>query len=437
MAKRIKQPRQPNRRHISRMEKEHRQRQWLYVGTGVVFALVIGLLAWALVDNYVLKPARPVAVVAGQEIRTDAYQKMLQYRRYDAQMYLQMLQEQRQQYASAEGQEWLVDYIDQQIQQVQQSYASLPQTVLEDMIQDVIIRQEAAARGITVTEEEVQALLEQQFGYDRTAAAAAEVVATLEAQGTASPTTEPTAAPSLNPSITATASAAITDTAALTTTAQTATPELTATVGITQTATPYPTEVPMTEAEFTERSTLFFETVEKEVGFTEADFRRLLESSLYRDKVEAALKAEMPTVAEQVHARHILVATEEEARQVLDRLAAGEAFDALAQELSIDTASAANGGDLGWFSRGQMVAEFEEAAFSLAPGTVSDPVATTYGYHIIEVLEHEQDRPLEGSALTAFQDALLQAWYSERTQGEDVVRYWTPDLVPEDPFVSG
>lgn len=420
MAKRVQQPRQPNRRHISRLEQERRQRRYLIIGAVVTFALVLALLAWGLVDNYVLKPARPVTTIGDEIIRTRDYQKLLQYRRFDSQMYLETLQQQRNQYAGVEDYAFLLDYIDQQISSVQQSYAMLPTTVLDQMIKDVIIRREAASRGITVSDDEVQLLLEQQFGYDRNAGdvaeAAAEVVATLQAEETA--IAVPTVALSSEGGLSATAG-------------------VTATLPVTPTATPYPTEVPMTEDEFTETSTHFFDTIETEVDFTEADFLRLLESSLYQDKLEEALKAEMSTTAEQVHARHILVATEEEAQQVLDRLAAGEAFDALATELSLDTGSAAEGGELGWFARGQMVTEFEEAAFTLEPGTISEPVQTTYGFHIIEVLERDDNRELEGNALAAYQSGQLDAWYAERTTAEDVIRSWSWDMVPADPYRLG
>jgi parvulin-like peptidyl-prolyl isomerase len=192
----------------------------------------------------------------------------------------------------------------------------------------------------------------------------------------------------------------------------------------------------MTEGEFRTQTETFFETIEEETGFTEADFRALVESSLLQEKVEAALKAEMPTVAEQVHARHILVATEEEALAAIERLNAGEDFAALATELSTDTASGAEGGDLGWFGRGQMVAAFEDVAFSLEPGQRSDPVASEFGYHIIEVLERDDARALEGDALTAFQSEQLEAWYSAR-EAADVARYWTADMVPADPYPAG
>ncbi len=86
-----------------------------------------------------------------------------------------------------------------------------------------------------------------------------------------------------------------------------------------------------------------------------------------------------------VKASHILVKTEDEGNKVLERLKAGEDFGKLAGEESIDKASALQGGSLGYFSKGDMIAEFEEAAFALNPGETSGLVHTEVGYHIIRV----------------------------------------------------
>ncbi len=92
---------------------------------------------------------------------------------------------------------------------------------------------------------------------------------------------------------------------------------------------------------------------------------------------------------ERVRASHILVDTLEEAEDLLSQLEAGADFAALAQEHSTDTGSAVNGGDLSWFGRGAMVATFEEAAFSLQVGELSGIVESGYGYHIILLTDRE------------------------------------------------
>ena len=94
---------------------------------------------------------------------------------------------------------------------------------------------------------------------------------------------------------------------------------------------------------------------------------------------------------EEIHARHILVATEAEAKEVKERLMKGEDFATVAKEKSKDPS--AEGGDLGFFGRGQMLKPFEDAAFALKVGEISDPVQTQFGWHIIKV-EEKRTRPL-------------------------------------------
>ncbi|MCK5245284.1 peptidylprolyl isomerase [Candidatus Bipolaricaulota bacterium] len=100
-------------------------------------------------------------------------------------------------------------------------------------------------------------------------------------------------------------------------------------------------------------------------------------------------------IPEQVRASHILLATEEQAQQLHDELADGADFATLAREHSTDTGSGARGGDLGWFERGQMVAPFEDAAFSTPAGELSEIVPTEYGYHIIWVTDYQSEEKPE------------------------------------------
>lgn len=96
---------------------------------------------------------------------------------------------------------------------------------------------------------------------------------------------------------------------------------------------------------------------------------------------------------EEVKARHILVGTEAEARDVKEKLARGADFAELAKEASKDPGTKNNGGLLGFFSRGQMVPKFEEAAFSIEPNEVSEPVQSRFGWHVI-LVEEKRQKPL-------------------------------------------
>jgi peptidyl-prolyl cis-trans isomerase C len=119
---------------------------------------------------------------------------------------------------------------------------------------------------------------------------------------------------------------------------------------------------------------------------------------------------------QEVHARHILVATEAEAKEVAERLKKGEDFAVIAKEKSKDTG--AEGGDLGFFTRGQMLKPFEDAAFALDVGQISEPVQTQFGWHIIQVEEkRDQALPTFDQVKAAIVAQLIQAKAQEVVTG--------------------
>ena len=135
----------------------------------------------------------------------------------------------------------------------------------------------------------------------------------------------------------------------------------------------------MTEKEFKENIIDYLsirKIIEPRIEITDEDIKAYFEENKESFNEE-----------EEVAASHILVKDEATANKVAKKLADGEDFAALAKEFSTDTMSAENGGELGFFPRGKMVAEFEEVAFSMKVDAISDPVKTEHGYHIIHVTD--------------------------------------------------
>lgn len=148
---------------------------------------------------------------------------------------------------------------------------------------------------------------------------------------------------------------------------------------------------------------------------TYEDFEAELRFQLLFQTVFEQVTASVPTTAEQVHARHILVDTEEEAQAVLTQLQAGEDFAVLARQLSQDENTKEAGGDLGFFYRGLLISpEVEEAAFALLPGQISEVVRSQFGYHIVQVLEREPDRPLPPELLNTLKEESFDRWMQEQ-----------------------
>jgi peptidyl-prolyl cis-trans isomerase C len=136
---------------------------------------------------------------------------------------------------------------------------------------------------------------------------------------------------------------------------------------------------------FLEQRALHGEVIEKEVAakITDEDIRKRYDTEM----------ANTPPVNE-VHARHILVKTKEEAEAIVKQLDGGAKFEDIAKEKSSDPGSGAQGGDLGWFGPGQMVPEFETAAFALEPGSYTkEPVQSQFGWHIIKVEDKRAKQP--------------------------------------------
>lgn len=419
-------PRAPTRRQRALSKREKEQQRLIYLGLGLVGVLVIAVLGIGLVQTYVIEPGAPVASVNGQEITTGEYQDRVRYERFVLEdQYSRIVQELDGLPPAEEGDQFselLRNQYQQVAGQLLQQRSLVDRQTVDEMTLDVLVQAEAEGRGITVSEDEVtEAIYRLLAGRDGgLTAAAVEETATARAEASATAAMW-TPTPTLTPSPTLTTTQALT--------------EPTATPANTPTPAPTPTPNIIGQTELSTAYTSWIDTISQQTGISEAQYRNYIRAGLLTSKLAEALGEAVPTVAEQANARHILVETEEEANDVLGRLEAGEEFADLAQELSTDTGSAANGGELGFVARGRFVEPIDEAIFSLPIGEISEPIETQFGWHVVQVLEREE-RELSPVDYAQQQREAFTEWTNAARQNATIEDFWTPDKAPEDSFLD-
>lgn len=125
----------------------------------------------------------------------------------------------------------------------------------------------------------------------------------------------------------------------------------------------------------------------------------------------------------QAHARHILVATETEASDLLTQLQNGADFETLARQFSIDNGTRENAGDLGWFTADELIdPRLAEVVFSLQPGAIAGPIPSRVGYHIVQLLETDE-RPIEAERMGVLMDAIYTRWLQAELSSSQIERY--------------
>jgi parvulin-like peptidyl-prolyl isomerase len=401
MAKRkVKQDISLTRKQVSRREKERRQRLILIGVAVAIGCLILAILGFGVYQELVGKPSAPVAKVNGVPLSTNIYQKRVRLERMMLDANIEMMRTQRSLY-DPEVDTFILSIIDQQISQLSVQRDLLnTESFVDGLIEEELIRQAAQEAGVSLSSQEIDRQIEQEFGYSGE---------------------EPTAVPSPSTD-TITSTAEITPTEVPTPSTDT----------ITSTAEITPTEVPtpMTRARFEELYGDFLTNLKNGTGLTEAEYRDVVEVTLLRGKMEEYVGQQVPTSEPQIRVRHILLDTEEEAQAVLQRLEDGEDFAALATEVSTDTLSAELGGDLGWIPKGKMDAAFDEVAFNLPVGEISDVVETPSGFHIILVEERDDDRELDHDILEQRRSDAFQVWLVDLEAEAEIERFWSADKVP-------
>lgn len=409
------------RKHLARQQRERVQSRNIAIAAAAVIVIVVGLIGYGILNEKVLIPNRAVATVNGDKISLTDFQMQARYTRSNIiSQYMQMYQF-SEMFASDPNYQ---EYFMQQLAQLEYQLEPLTvgQAVIEALVEDRLIRAEAKARGISVSQEELDRALQEAFGYYANGTPTPAPTFATQPTSTLSPTQlallPPTSTPTLAPTEVIT---------------QTATP--TAVLPTATEAPPTATATPYTEEAFKADYDETLGQMNESIQVSEKDLRYIYENILLRTRLTDLLTADTPRTSEQVWARHILVSTEISATLVLDRLAAGEDFAALAQELSLDTGSGAQGGDLGWFGKGMMLEAFENTAFSLAIGEISAPIETSAGWHIIQVLGHEE-KALTETEYNNLRQEKFQEWLDAQRDAADIVidETWV-DYVPTEPSI--
>ena len=477
-------PRQNNKTNRQKREEEQKQIRMLKIFGAAALGIVVLAVIIGIIVGIVNKPSRKtVAKVGNETIKLDEFQKAVSLQRsninnnyaYMQQLYamfgMQVDEGTREQYAM----------------QMSDAYKGiLGQQVLSNMIDQRVLAYGAAQEGITVSDEEVEAQYQSLFGYypngtptagptsepfEATPTVSEEQLAILRYTDTPMPTAEQTeetvetasndasetveeviseAKETLEENVNDTVTevsesveeaieevveetAAETETAVVEETVEEASETVEEAVEETAEPTPAPTPTVYTEEMFKQYETYYFAN---NFNYDKEFLKKELKYELLKDKVEDKIETTVPRSTDMVWARHILVETEEEALAALERIKNGEEWGDVAAEVSTDS-TASKGGDLGWFTEGTMVQEFNDAAFAQEVGTISDPVKTDFGYHLIKVIAHEE-HPYTSSQYTSAVDAAYQKWLDSYAEQLDIsFESDVTNMTPTDPAFVG
>ncbi|HET60164.1 MAG TPA: hypothetical protein ENN32_07330 [Chloroflexi bacterium] len=414
---------QPTKKQQRISQKEAQQKKLLITIAAAIGGVIVIILLIGMIDAFFITPNKVIATVGEEEITVREYQNQARYLRWQLlQQYVQINQI-MQLFGDYDGNQ---QNQMNQIGQLLESKEFLGTEVLNSMIEDKIILMETRRLGITASDEDLDVKLQQGFSY--------------YPEGTPTPVEVPTTA--ALPTLNATQLSLVTPTPS---------PEPTQLADDAEES----IEEPLIEEDVAGEPELTptpytFELYEQNyadylsdlniAGVRETTFLEIQRGIILRERLYDLLTADIPATEEQVWARHILVANETDALSVVGQLRSDQMlFEDLALLLSQDTTSAERGGDLGWFGRGVMVPEFEEAAFSLEIGEISDPVQTTFGYHVIQVIAREEV-PVTAQRLTLLKEEAFQNWLdSQRLILEDQITINTKlrdQMTPTEPSFS-
>jgi peptidyl-prolyl cis-trans isomerase D len=405
--------------------KVKKKNKLLLISFIVTGAIIVGLIGFGILRATVLKNFIPVAEVNGQKIDNEYFKARVRWERYYS----------IEQYEMLAGDPELVELYAAQLQQIESlldSPSIFGEYVLNAITEDEILSQKGKEMGVEVTELEIDDFIKEFFNYHPDGAPTPEPIATAYPTPTYSMTQEAILARPATPTSIATEELEVEEEISATNTPEiTPQPTTTTSEPVENVA---PTATPFTESMFKEVVSDYLGDLQ-ENNISEEYIRKIFYHYLMNQKVTEAVFASVPREKEHLWARHILVETEEEAINVLTRLVSEDWVD-VTYDVSIDNSNKHNGGDLHWFPRGQMVTAFEDVVFDLEIGEVAGPVETSFGWHIIQLL-NRADLPLSNELYANEQNVFYQEWLTEiNTVAEIEINDIWKDVVPTDPNIE-
>lgn len=420
---------QTERDHESRAVREARLQRRVLIGTGITIGLVVLVLVAAVLIELVVTPNSVAASVAGETITISGFQERVRIERAILNTritnYVALLNASGLDPNQYAGQEplrgWLSQVNDPDL---------LGSGILDVLIENALIRQEAEARGLQVSQEDIDRQIDDFLGLEPPAQ---EVDPTPELQATPvpSPTRTPFVSPTPREERAATATPPVEE----------ATPEATATIAeTTPTFTPVPPTATQTTEEREQQQGELRETILNDLAGSARVDRGRLRAHFEALALREALAADLLDAGDSilhVNARHILVADSSEAEDLLAALAEGDSFAALAMANSVDAGSGRAGGELGWTPVHNFVRPFAEAVTVAEPGDTIGPVETEFGWHIIQLRAREErsasDLELETARNFGFRN-WLEDRRAEMEASIEIFDVWA-DNVPDDPVL--
>jgi hypothetical protein len=420
-------------KHLVGIERDRFYNRLLLFGTFAIVAFVILLVSWGSIRQLFVVPNATVAEVEGTKITGAQFQLRVSLNRSQIinnyiQTYYQYNQMMQLFGSDPTFQQQAVSALTNIAAQLD------PQTVgnstINEMVDDELLKLEAAQLGISVSPEDVDKEIQVFLSYFPNGTPTAIPSSTPFAVSTLSETQQAivtlTVTPSPFPTSTSTPTGLPTSTSTPTP-AQSTTPA--------PTETPTPTATPYTAEGYQAELANYFSGFQKNLGLSEQDLKDVISMGLLRTAIYNQVTADTPHEEDEVWSRHILVATEDEAIALRERLLVGEDWNTLAAQNSIDTASKDQGGDIGWVNASGVVPEYSAAAFQMQIGEISQPVQSQYGWHIIQVLGHEM-RLLTDSGYEQARQLKFQEFITGLRDKYSVTIYpiWS-EMVPTQPDI--